>query len=360
MRKLATVRKINNLEPIEGADAIMVATIDGWRVVVKKEEFKINDFCVYFEIDSFLPIWPEFEHLKERCFKRMGEKEGLRLRTIKLRGQVSQGLALPVHLFFKRFEGSKFDEGQELSEFFFTGADLSDFLNVEKYEVPVPVEIAGQVRGNFPKFIKKTDQERCQNLVRDIFVHNKDTEYEVSVKLDGTSFTSFYVDGEEGVCGRNWELDINEVNAGNALVRMYQDSGLQTVLRDFRRNLAVQGELMGPGIQQNREGFKSTQLFVFDMYDIDGGCYITPDERHSIFKELCRRKLNTDMVKHVPVLHYPITLGSLGITDMSSLLQYSEGPSISNPVREGLVFKSGDGKFTFKVISNKFLLKNNE
>jgi len=358
MRKLATVRKIDQLLPIEGADLIQLAKIDGWQCVVKKSEFNVNDLCVYFEIDSHLPIRPEFEILRRNSLKKMGDREGFRIKTIKLRGQLSQGLALPIQLFFNDFIDSDEDEGQELCEFFFVGNDLTELLDVQKYEAPIPAELSGQVKGNFPGFIRKTDQERCQNLARDIFVDNKDSRWEITMKLDGSSFTGYRKDEATGVCGRNWDLDINEKNEHNSLVRMFIDSGLQQALRDLGLNIAVQGELMGPGIQKNRENFASHKLFVFDIFNIDQGEYIGPKERRTILKNLYDLGLNENMVAHVPVIAYEAELcDTLGIIDVDGLLFLADGPSINHAIREGIVFKRLDGKFSFKAISNKFLLK---
>lgn len=358
MRKLATIRKIDNLLPIEGADLIVTAVIGGWTVVVKKNEFQVGDLCVYFEIDSFLPDGNSaWQHLVEKHPRMFEGNRGHRLKTVRLRGQLSQGFAAPVSTFFEAFPGSTFDEGQEFSEFFFEGADLSDFLNIKKFELPIPAELAGQVGGNFPGFIPKTDQERCQNISNDIFVVNEDSRYEVTMKMDGTSFTGFVMDGVPGVCGRNWELKINEDNATNSLVRMYVDSGLQAALLAFGKNLAVQGELMGPGIQQNRESLTAHKLFVFDMYDIDAKAYLTPEQRHAVLTELWNLGLSRDMVEHAPVLSMGVTMSELGITNVQELLKFAEGASYHHAVREGLVFKRVDGGFSFKAISNLFLLK---
>lgn len=161
MRHLATVRKILELNPIPEADAIEVATVDGWKVVVKKNEFAVGDLCVYFEIDSFLPDGnPAWQHLVDKHPRIFEGKKGHRLKTVKLRGQVSQGFLIPLsreleiswsHTFFN-FEGARPLQ---------LGDDLTDLLYVKKWEAPIPTEIAGQVRGNFPIFIKRTDQERC-------------------------------------------------------------------------------------------------------------------------------------------------------------------------------------------------------
>ena len=362
MRKLATIRRINDLLPSEGADLIVTAVIDGWTVVVKKNEFNIGDLCVYLEIDSFLPDGnPAWQHLVEKHPRMFEGNRGHRLKTVRLRGQLSQGFAAPLDKFFDAFVDSTEDEGQEPSEFFFEGNDLSSFLNIKKYEAPIPGQLAGQVRGNFPGFIPKTDQERCQNLGVDIFVTNADSHYEVTIKMDGTSFTAYHRDGETGVCGRNWELQINDDNASNTLVRMFIDSGLQTALRLFGKNYAVQGELMGPGIQKNREGLKSHKLFIFDIYDIDGGCYVSPMIRQEIFAILVGHDLNIDMIQHVPIIAHSAKLNdTLGITNVNQLLKFAEGASIHHAIREGLVFKRVDGGFSFKAISNHYLLKSDD
>lgn len=348
MRKLATIRKIDNLLPIEGADLIVTAVIGGWTVVVKKNEFNVGDLCVYFEIDSFLPDGnPAWQHLVEKHPRMFEGNRGHRLKTVRLRGQLSQGFAASTNIVN---DDAIFTDMN-------AGLDVSDILNIKKYEAPIPGQLAGQVRGNFPGFIPKTDQERCQNLGVDIFVTNADSHYEVTMKMDGTSFTAYHRDGETGVCGRNWELQVNDDNASNTLVRMFVDSGLQAALSEFGLNYAVQGELMGPAIQGNREAFTAARLFIFDIYDIDGKCYLSPEDRHRVITELWNRGLNRDVVQHVPVMSMGVTLAELGIGNIGELLAFAEGPSFVHPVREGLVFKRADGGFSFKAISNAFLLK---
>ena len=307
MRKLATIRRIDKVLPIEGADAIVLVHIDGWQCIALKSEFQEGDLCVYFEIDSHIPLIPEVMHLKSRAYKRMGEREGIRIKTIKLRGQLSQGLALPISDTLKEKWTYTFELTYEGDRSLKVGDDVSEVLDVQKFELPVPLELSGQARGNFPGFIPKTDQERCQNIASNIFVKNAGSRYERSMKMDGTSFTGYYIapeisDEVIGVCSRNWDLDMGEANAHNSLVRMFIDSGLQAALRGFKRDLAVQGELMGPGVQKNREGLASHKLFVFDMFDIDSQEYLTPTERHAVLEELYALGLNKDMVQSVPIL----------------------------------------------------------
>jgi RNA ligase (TIGR02306 family) len=232
-------------------------------------------------------------------------------------------------------------------------------LGIVKWEAPIPAELVGQVKGFFPSFIRKTDQERCQNFEKEIFEDNKGAHYEVTMKLDGTSVTYYFYNGEVGVCSRNLELKINEANAGNSLVRMLLDSGLYDALMKLGHPVAIQGELMGPGIQGNREQFKEHKFFVFDVQALDAGIYLTPDERTMLVSNLIfNYGVKPQMVQHVPIVaHTPELYDSLGISSVAGLLHFAEGPSINHPVREGLVFKRVDGKFSFKAISNKFLEK---
>lgn len=357
MRNLASVQQIRDVLPIEGADSIVLVKINDWQCVALKDEFKVGDLCIFFEIDSYIPLIPQVEHIKARAYKRMGEKEGVRIRTIKLRKQLSQGLALPVHKFFDMFHNSKEDEGQELGEYFFVGNDVSDLIGVEKYEPMLSPQLVGQVRGTFPSFIQKTDQTRCQNIRGQIFEDNKDAHYEVSLKLDGTSMTSYLFNDRSGVCSRNLDLKTDDSNATNSLVRMYADSGMMDVLVKLGKNIAVQGELMGPGIQKNRESFLENKLFVFDMYDIDNRKYFGATERNQILNSLYDLGLDRNMVQHVPVYYEDITLQELNVVDVDGLLSMAEGRSINHLVREGLVFKRVDGEFSFKSISNQYLLK---
>lgn len=155
-RKLASVRVIANIEPIHGADMIELATVDGWKVVVAKNvDHKVGDFVVYCEVDSFLPIKPEFEFLRKSSYKKMADQEGFRLKTIKLRGQVSQGLILPI---------SEVIPFPDVLDYMEVGKDVTELLSIVKYEPPIPAELAGKVKGLFPYFIPKTDEERVQNL----------------------------------------------------------------------------------------------------------------------------------------------------------------------------------------------------
>lgn len=333
-RKLATTRRISNIEPIEGADAIEVATVDGWKVVVKKNEFEVGQLVTYIEIDSWVPhdIAPFLSKGKEpRVYEGI---KGERLRTVKFKKQLSQGLIIP-----------------QISKNTYEGADVTEVLGIQKWEKPIPPQLAGQVKGNFPSFIPKTDQERVQNLVEEIEKHRQlGTVFEVSEKLDGSSLTVFLNEGEFGVCSRNLQLKI-EGNENNAFVKTAISLGLEEKLKQMDvGNVALQGELVGEGIQGNPYKLQGLYYYVYNIYSIDEQQYFSP----RLAKYLCE----DHDIKYVPVLESGVSI-DCGVDD---LLSIADGMSVlnKNTRREGLVFKSQSCDFSLKAISNVWLLKGGE
>ena len=244
------------------------------------------------------------------------------------------------------------------------GYNLTDILGIQKYEPPIPAQLAGDIKGVFPSFIPKTDQERCQNLYDEIFTEHYNETYEVTIKLDGTSCTIYYRDGEIGVCGRNWELKETE---GNTLWKCAREQGIIEGLKKLGRNLAIQGEVIGEGIQGNQEKIKGQKFFIFDIYDIDAGRYMRASERCETIEELSSKYLSeSDVIvadyydfSQVPFIELGKVLRYKNFKTIEDLLAYADGPSMNPQAkREGLVFKSLDSDFTFKAISNKWLLKN--
>jgi len=233
---------------------------------------------------------------------------------------------------------------------------FDEISNIEKIS-PDSLRYDISVADNNNFFANDILVHNCQNIGYKIFTEHKDTAYEVTMKLDGTSFTGFNNNSTTGVCGRNWELKINEENQNNTLVKMFVDSGMQAALQAYSKNIALQGELMGPKIQANREGLVAHKLYIFDIFDIDNQRQFGPDDRRTALQALYELGLNKDMVQHVPIFAHNVTLDELGINDVASLLDDAEGPSISHAIREGKVYKSMDGQFSFKAIANSFLLK---
>lgn len=383
-RKLATLRAVTEIIPIEGADNIELARIDGWQCVVKKGEFQVGNVGVYFEIDSFLDhTRPEFAFLAPRAIKWDG-KEGARIKTMKLRGALSQGLLLPLSTFASSTAhtlaspmGQAFDE--YVTELLSTETETLESLNeildldasfdVDKWEKKLSANLAGTARGNFPCFIPKTDQERIQNIPS-VFKLRATDEFQVTQKLDGSSMTVYLVNtdskwidlfktlGEDsvpeyGVCSRNLDLVDTE---GNAFWSAFHREGmlekLQTLLKiTARPAIAVQGELVGKGIQDNHEKVEGEdEFYVYDIFDIDAQQYMNPFVAKGLVDEVG--------FNHVPVIHESIKLIDYA-SSVDELLLNVVGPSIRQPIGEGKVFKllSNTDGFSFKGISNHYLLK---
>ena len=336
-RAMATIRKIDAIDPIEGADAIEVATVGGWKVVVKKNEFKVGELAVYFEIDSWVPNELAPFLTKGTEPREYNGVKGERLRTVKLRGQISQGLLLPLEPTCKNIESLLFED-----------LDVSVPLNVQKWERPIPAQLAGQVRGNFPALVPKTDQERIQNLSKQFDKFMEDT-WSVTEKLDGSSCT-FYLDDEDQfhVCSRNLDLKEDENNSFWKTAKKYDIEGIMR--RNNMKGMAIQGEMIGEGIQGNQ--YKVVlDFYVYDMYNTRTGEYILPSQ----LKAACERL----GLNHVPILAEGVTLVGSSI---QTILSEAEGKSrLNGSEREGLVYRSETiHNLSWKVISNKWLMKNGE
>lgn len=368
-RKLVTLRKISAIIPIDKCDNIVLAIIDGWSVIVKKTEFNVNDMCLFFEIDSFIPASDtRFEFLKKTT--EFDGQTGYRLKTMKMKGVISQGLALPFSMFPELSPGLE---------------DYSDQLNVIKYDnaaqehMQRPGLKAGKPRGSFPSFIPKTDQERIQNLTHLWHTLPSDAQFEETLKLDGSSMTcyktaytptlwdkikSFFgyklMNYHFGVCSRNLELapDANNTitfdNQGES--SEYSQSNFWTAAKKYSIEsklpvgYAVQGELIGPKIQANHEKVSTLEYYVFDVFDISTGLYLTPIKR----REFCA----LHNIPHVPVVDTAFTPFQYSLQD---LLEHVDGESM-NPgtISEGRVYKHLTSQLSFKVINNKYLLKSEQ
>lgn len=352
MRKMASIRKIDAINPIEGADAIEVATVGGWKVVAQKGLYKVGDLAVYFEIDSWVPhaVAPFLtsEGKEPREFEGV---KGERLRTIKLKKQLSQGLLLPMSILAEFMTAEQYTE-LNVNLFAYMdkhdSMDVTDVLGVQKWELPMTAQLAGVARSTYPSAVPKTDQERVQNLrhqVRDWY--DAALVFEVTEKLDGSSCT-FYLDleGEFHVCSRN--IDLKETE-GNAFWDAAKAADIEAKMRAAGLlGIAIQGELIGEGIQGNQFKLKGHRFYAFDVYSVLLGEYLNSTERHNLVQQLG--------LNHAPV----IAIAELETADVEALILAADGASMLNQSpREGLVFKCIDQPhISFKTISNKWLLKN--
>jgi RNA ligase (TIGR02306 family) len=338
MRKLASIQTIKALEPIENADAIEKATVLGWQLVVKKGEFRVGDLAVYCEIDCLMPDKPVFEFLKPR---------GMRVRTIRLRGQISQGICFPLSILPADFEISE-------------DADCTEVLGIEKYEPPMPACLSGIAKGKFPSFIPKTDETRVQ-VLQHVLDKYKGTKCYVTEKVDGSSGTYFINKGEFGVCSRNLELLEDDENSFWKVARQMD---IELKLRSLNGNFAIQGELIGEGIQDNKLKLRGQTMRFFNAFDIDRFEYLPFEQFFDLMNKL---ELPT-----VPLISTDYELEN----DIDSIIRmatikskicpevWAEGIVI-RPLKESLDLllsneNFNNSKVSFKAVNPEFLLKYGE
>lgn len=370
MRKLVTYRTISDVWEHPNADRLDIVVIDGWQVVTQRGNFQKGDPCCFFEIDSFLPVDdPRFEFLSKTGVKKDASgQQRVRLRTIKLRGEISQGLALPWNQFHEFHERTDLDQ-----------IDMAQVLNVIKYQRPFPT--VTNAAGSFPDTTPKTDEERIQNIHEEYSNLYHDDLFVPTLKLDGSSCTVLPVQdpdnwkntdsvitnainvrdhrgdkvAEVAVCSRNLQLKVDaESHFWKATAPEITDYPNPDVvaaviheLTENNRSLAIQGEVIGPGIQKNPEKLNNFKFYVFNIYDIRDGHYLNWQQ----VTELC----DEHNLNHVPAIDEPHK--PFSDFDLNQLLKYSDGPSLNNKRREGIVWKKcDDGDVSFKVISNAFLL----
>lgn len=361
MRKLASIRIISELVPIGGKDRILLATVDGWHVIVKKDEFKAGDKCVYIEIDSVLPEKEEFEFLR---------KSNFRIRTMKLGGVISQGICFPLGILPQRCFGE-----------YEVGEDVTETLGIKQYEGTMdtePKEIRHRSkrkypkflmrmgwfrkavqrksgREDFPSFIKKTDEVRIQNIPE--ILKNKE-QWIATEKIDGQSgtfclvrhkaFLPFLKDRfEYMVCSRNCRLLTKDNSSYFTVSERY---GIENILRKLIGNsewVAIQGECIAPGVQGNKYKTETADLYVFNL--------VYPTGR--LDSVSAREILSQYGMKFVPIISADYVLPDT----VDEVLEYAHGKSaLGNTLREGIVFRSTDGVHSFKAVDPLYLMKYDE
>lgn len=360
MRKLACIKAVGQIIPIEGRDKIELAMIDGWRVIVKKDEFAPGDLCVYIEIDSVLPEKEEFEFLRSKSF---------RIKTMKMAGVVSQGICFPLSILPKG--------NYKLEQ------DVTDIVGVKQYEPTMDVERTVKEKRatsakypkwlmkfrpfrdwlykrdhreakGFPTYISKTDETRIQNVPW--MLQNK-APFIATEKIDGQSGTFALVKKRKWfketyeyiVCSRNlrlWNKDTssywsvsNRYDVRSILEGLLGYTGLEWV--------AIQGECVAPNVQGNKYKVTEPDLYVFNV--------IFPTGRIGSLD--AKAIVESAGMKFVPIIDASVVLPDT----VQQVLEYAHGQSaIGDTLREGIVFRSQDGKQSFKAVDPLFLLKYDE
>jgi len=359
---LASIQKIISLSPIKDADRIETAKVLGWDCIVRKGEFKEGDLCIYIEIDSLIPRedWSEF------LFKN--EKDKYRLRTMKMKGQLSQGLVLPLQIDPISCEDwdinlqtgiAKAGNTGSYIKTFNIGDDVTNNLGITKYEKQIPIALAGQIKGDFPSFIPKTDEVRIQSELK-LLEDLKGKPYYITTKLDGTSATYYKLNGEFEVCSRNLRIKNPEqatyhdkseegVKSENVYWKMAKKYKIEEWLPD---GYAIQGEICGPGIQKNPLKLSDQELFIFNVFNIKEGKYYFPSDDVYI----------DDATVNVGLKLVPLAtdFGSEFNYSLEELLEKAKGKYPNGGNKEGIVVRSMDQLISFKVVNNDYLLKDEE
>lgn len=342
-RKLASIQRVLQIEAIPGADMIEKITILWWHLVAKKWEFKVWDLCVYFEIDSLLPVIPLFDFLskwntpKKTLLDNWETVEGYRLKTIKLRWVISQWLALQTNL-FKELDGINLEEWM----------DVTELLGIYKYEPPIPPELTGVMKWVFPAFLPKTDEPRIQSHI-DLLDKHRGKKFFVTEKLNWTSYTIYVNNWEVWVCWRNIEFCEWDITQWKVAKNVW----LVEKLQKLNKNISLQWELVWEWIQWNDLSIKWHSVRFFNAIDIDTGKYFNYEDFINITNEL--------EIPTVPV----IDIITLNFNDIDEIVEYATRKSVINPkvwaewvVFRPLIEENDDNiwRLSFKCINPQFLL----
>lgn len=367
-RKLASIQKIIDIKPIEGADKIELAQILGWSVIVKKNEFKVGDLVVYCEVDSLMPEKPEFEFLRSKKF---------RIRAMKMRGVYSYGICFPLSIIPVTTKPIIDD-------------DVTDIIGVRKYDPEAEKEalllakkaeleksrlkkylmrnslyrklyflFKKDKRNSWPQFISKTDEIRVQGIPQ-LFETERDkgTIFEVGEKLDGQSSTYFVVKNPNiikrfwkpylfGVCSRNFQLAVPDNSTYWKAAKKYDiEEKLIRYAKEYKANtIVLQGEILDPKVQGNKYKVKETEFYAFNFI-VDGEKYNSLS-----IKNWCKN----NQIPHVPIISTEFKLPNT----INELLEMAKGKSEINKdtIREGIVLRNYEKNISFKCINPDFLLK---
>ncbi|MDR0305944.1 MAG: hypothetical protein LBI42_03795 [Chitinispirillales bacterium] len=332
MRSLVTIQRVKKISAIADSDFLETVHVMGWQCVTKKGEFHEGDLGVYFEVDSFIPVEPRYEFLRKSSYRENADNgTGFRIRTAKMRGQLSQGLILPI---------SSFPEFEGLNE----GDDVTEKLRVKKWYIPETSTAGGVIIGERPSGIPTSDEIRIQSAL-ELLEKLTGRPYYITTKMDGTSGTVYHMNGQVGCCSRNKEI---KDDPGALYWMPVYKHDLKEKLAGFGKNISLIGEICGPGIQKNKLRLPNIEWYVFDIVDLDTGRCIPYDE----ICEIC----GTLKINAVPLEER----GESFAYSLETLLEKAKGKYPGSGLdKEGIVVRdiNRPKSVSFKVLNNEFLLK---
>jgi RNA ligase (TIGR02306 family) len=268
--KLASIEVIKSIKNHNNADSLELCEVLGWQTVVKKGIHKEGDKVVFITIDTIVPRY----HWSDFLADAKNPDKPIRLKNIKLRGEFSSGLVIPLSEF-----------SSDLFKDYELGTDLTEILGITKYIKEIPANLSGETLGDFPtSIISKTDEDNGLNdpkLVEKVLNH--DSHITVTSKLDGSSITLIVEDGVlTQVCTRNLSKKETENNT------FWKAARKLTIPENWTGT--IQGELCGNGIQRNQLKLNDIKLFVFQ---------ISVDKKYMTYQEMrdfCESSLHCDVV----------------------------------------------------------------
>ena len=388
-RELCYVVEINDIQPIPNYDRVELATVNGWHIIVQKNQFKVGDKAIYFEVDSKVPESAEFDFLAKRKYK---------IKTLKMCGCISQGLLMSFADF--GFAEDEYNVGDFLTKklnitYYEAGDNDRKAPSANKYDKmkqrhkklfknPIVKNIMkfkigrkimffffGKKKdkkstwpvGRFPG-VSKTDQERCENM---IYILEDKTPFIVTQKCDGSSGT--YILEKKGrnkyefyICSRNVRMMSGSQECFYGKHNYYWEVALkydiENKMKKWLNNtpgatwVCWQGEICAPGIQKNPHKLKETHFYCFHWTDnINGRLDIVTADK--IWKQY-----NMEVVPIVDTNY--ILPDDFEEFKLSADGKYDaivcEGAKDCD--REGFVYyKTTDPTYSFKNVSRTYLLK---
>jgi RNA ligase (TIGR02306 family) len=332
--QLATFETITEIIPIEGADRIELAKVQAWQSVIRKNDYKVGDQVIFVPIDTVLTpaVW------NKHLWDKNDPTKPIRVRTVRMRGAVSQGLIFPKSLVSAQ---EIFDHMDDPTE----DVSIAGMLGITKYEKQIHASLAGVAKGDFPShFVSKTDEDNLKSNTRAFAELKNCAAVSISLKLDGTSGTFIKeLDGTFRVCSRNLELHEDAENVHWQMARKYN---LQELLKP---GTAIQGEIVGPKIQKNPMGLNAPELFCFNYKNLQTSKYHHADE-HTL--DLIPTGLK--WVPHIATLSQTAfqyeTIESL--QELANKQQYANGVAAEGIVLRGL---NAEGELMYSESLHKML-----
>lgn len=347
---LASIQVVTDIRPIEGADRILKATVLGWETVIKRDEFKDGDLCVWHEPDTVVD--------KTNPVYVILEKREYRLRISRIRGQISQGLALPIHHFKEQLAGIEP----------IVGTDVTEQVNILHWTKPTTGFTKNDRLTNWPSFLRKTDQPNLRSKPKALELLRAEPEVAFTLKMDGTSATFYHFNTRWGLCSRNYELVFDPEKELSHYRKIANKHALEHRMVKYGKDIAIQGEICGPEVNRNPAGLKELTFYVFHIWDIRARRMVDFDDMLKMIEEINALELDPEFAAAPKLQTVPILQrGPIGERTLADLITYTNSLTyapgklaegvVIHPVKEVPYVKYLDERLSVKLISEPFELK---